>query len=365
MRMQVKEKPLSLAQFFFTIIHGIIGVMIFSLPYIGNIYAKNNSWISVIILLIGFQLMSIVIIALHKRFPEKNLFEIAEIVMGKTIGRVFNLLLSIYYLVMAVYACLYFAFLTMEWILPLTPKPVIYLILLIPAYYIASAKLEAFGRFNCIAIIVTIGLIFSLCFAIPEMKFSFLLPVGEVPLSNIVKASIHIGPVYAGINCILIYLPKVNGTMKAKGKAVFYSLLTISFIYLLATLACVAFLGTSAMDIVIMPVLYLLKSVTILGFFERLDLILISAWLIPSLISFVVYVHLAFTGLTQVIQKKNNLILFALFIIIYVSCHATQLSIYTLHRGRDILLPFNSVSMFAVTPLLLILAVIRKKKFSR
>ena len=365
--MQVKDKPISPFQLYCIIILSITGIMMFSLPYIANLYGKNNAWISVLILLIGFQLICFVIIALHKRFPEKDLFAIAEIVMGKVMGKIFNTLLSLYYLFIAVYVCLYGCFLAMEWVLPLTPKPVIYLILLIPALYLAMAQLDAFARYNSIAIFVTIWLIFAICFAIPDMQFSYLLPVGEVPLAKIFKGAIHIAPIYSGVNCILIYLPKTSGTIKAKGKAVFYSLLTISLIYLFIVSACIALLGTYALDIVIMPVLYLLKTVTIFSFFERLDIFMISVWLIPSLSAFVIYMHLAFTGLTQVIQKKNKKILLSLFILVFLGCLASQskLSIYALHEGRSLMLPYNCIAMFGVTPILLILAVIRKKNISR
>ncbi|WP_455662266.1 GerAB/ArcD/ProY family transporter [Pradoshia sp.] len=362
--MQTKEKPLSPVQLYCTIILAITGIMMFSLPYIANLYAKNNAWLSVIILLVSFQLIGFFVMFLHKRFPDKNLFEIAEIVLGKAIGKTLNLLLSLYYLITAVYVCLYGCFLTMEWVLPLTPKPVIYLILLIPSLYLAMAKLDAFARYNSIAIFVTLGLIFAICFAIPDMQFSFLLPIGEVPLAKIFKAALHISPIYSGINCLLIYLPKTGGTFKAKARAVYSSIFTISLIYLFLVATCLALLGTDALKIVIMPVLYLLKTVTIFGFFERLDLLMISIWLIPSLSAFVIYMHMAYTGVTQVIQKKNKKILVALFILVFIGCVAlqSQLSIYKLHEGRHLLLPYNFIAMFVVIPLLLILAIIRKKR---
>lgn len=362
--MQVKDKPISPAQLFCTIILAITGIMMFSLPYIANLFGKHNGWISVIVLLISFQLICFLIMTLHKRFPEKNLFEIAELVMGRVIGKVFNFLLSIYYLVIAVYVCLYGCFLTMEWVLPVTPRPVIYLILLIPALYMAMAQLDAFARYNTIAIWVTLGLVFCMCYAIQNMHISYLLPIGEVPLTKIINGAIHISPIYSGVNCILIYLPKTSGTIKAKGRAVYLSILTISLIYLFIVAACLALLGTHALDIVIMPVLYLLKTVTIFGFFERLDILMISIWLIPSLSAFVIYMHMAYTGITQVIKKKNKKILVSLFILVFLSCIAYQseLSIYALHRGRNLMLPYNMITMFGAIPILLILAVIRKKK---
>lgn len=360
------SKPLSLAQLFFMIIQILIGITIFVVPYNSNLYAHHNAWLSAIILLIVFQLLGLIIITLHNRFPNQNLFQIAEITMGKAVGKVLSIILVIYHLFSAAYGCIYFAYLSMEWTLPLTPNPVVYLLLLLPAFYMATSKLTAFARFCCIAFILIVGLVFSSCFAISEMNFSFLLPVGDVPFSNILKGAINIGPVYNGINCLLIYLPKVRGESKTKRQVVLYAILTASLIYVFSVVVCLAYFGTKGLDVIMMPLLYLLKTVTIFGVLERLDLLLISAWLIPSATSFVVNIHMALTGTKQVIGKKKDWKLLGIFFVaIYAICIVFPLSQYNVYLAGEYLLPLAYVFMFGVSPLLLIVSMIRKINLSR
>lgn len=361
--MSTTTKPLSLTQLYFVIIQILIGIIIFTIPFYASYEAGHNGWISGIILLIVFQLLALIIIALHRNFPDKNLYQIAEIVLGKPVGKILSILLSIYSLISAGYICVYFGYLSKEWTLAITPFPVTYLLLVLPAYYIAAGKLVAFARFCCIAFLLIFALVFTICFGIENMDFSNLLPIGNVPISKIIKGAIYVGPVYSAINCILLYLPKVDGTLKNKGRIVFYSILTVSLLYIFFIITSLAMFGTHALDIVGMPVLHLLKSITLFGVFERLDLIIMCFWLVPTATSFVVHMHMSLTGIIQVFHpKKESRLLLILFILIYIACLCFPLSQYNVHRAGSLLLPFTYTFIFGTTPLLLIIAKIRKIK---
>ncbi|KMY43334.1 hypothetical protein AC622_02905 [Bacillus sp. FJAT-27916] len=361
--MSTTTKPLSLTQLYFVIIQILIGIIIFTIPFYVSYEASHNGWISGVILLVAFQLLALIIIALHRNFPDKNLYQIAEIVLGKTAGKILSILLSIYSFISAGYICIYFGYLSKEWTLAITPYPVTYLLLLLPAYYIAAGKLVAFARFCCIAFLLIFILVFVICFGIENMDFTYLLPIGDVPLHKIMKGALHIGPIYSAINCILLYLPKVDGSLKAKGRVVFYSILTVSLIYVFIIITSLALFGSRPLDIVVLPVLHLLKSITLFGVLERLDLLIMCFWLIPTATSFVVHMHMCLTGFIQAFHpKKESRLLLIFFILNFIACLCFPLSQFNVHRAGSLMLPVTYLFMFGTTPLLLIVAKIRKIK---
>lgn len=360
--MASNTKSLSAHQLYFLIVQSVSSVMIFAIPYIVNDYSKHNAWISAIITPIFFQLLGWVIFSLHKRLPDKNLYQMTQVLTSKWIGKLMNWLYILYYIILATYTSVYFAYLSKEWTLPVTPLYVIYFMFIILGLLLALGKITTLARFSGIIFVALTGfLLFCVCFAISKMNFLFLLPVGNIPMTEILKGSYHMGIGYAGLSSLLVLMPIVEGDYKTKKKVIHFSILTVSLIYLFLIVVCLAHFGTYTLDLVPIPVLYLLKILTVLGIFERMDLIIMCAWIAPMLISYVLYIFLAGVGILENTSFKNKkIIVWTLSILIFILCAIFPLSQENINRVDDILWPITCVFLIGIPILLLVIAMIRK-----
>lgn len=359
--MDSNTKLLSANQLYFLTVQSVISVMLFAIPYLVNEHSKHNAWISAIITLIFFQLLGWVYFSLHKRLPDKNLFQMTEILMSKWIGKIINWLYIIYYIILATYTTLYFAYLTKEWSLPVTPLFVVYLIFIVMGLYIASGKIVSLARFSGITLALTGFLLFSICFAIPKTNLLFLLPVGNVAVTDILKGSYHMGIGYTGLSSLLVLLPIVQGNLKTKKRVITFSILTISLIYLFLLVICLGHFGTYALKLVPIPVLYLIKTITVLSIFERMDLMIMGAWISSMLVSYVLHLFMAGIGISENTSFKNKkIIILVLTLIISILCTLFPSSQYNINRLDDYLMPIACVFMIGFPILLLAIAMMRK-----
>ncbi len=364
--MASNTKSLSAHQLYFLTVQSVSSILLFAIPFMVNDYSKHNAWISAIITIILFQLFGWVIVALIKHLPDKNLYQMTQILFSPWIGKLMNWLYILYYIILATYTSLYFAYLSKEWTLPVTPLYVVYIMFIVLGLILALGKINSLARFSGIIFVALTGfLIFCVCFAIPKLDFLFLLPVGNVPMTDILKGSYHMIVGYAGLSSLLILMPIVDGSYKTKKRAVYLSILTISLIYLFLIVICLAHFGTYALDLVPIPVLYLLKILTILGIFERMDLIIMCAWIAPMLISYVLYIYLAGVGISENTSFNNKkIIVWVLSILTFILCTIFPLSQENINRADDVLLPITCVFMIGIPILLLALAMIQKRKQS-
>ena len=360
--MASNTKLLSAHQLYFLTVQSVSSVMLFAIPYIVNEHSKHNAWISGIITLLFFQLLGWIIFSLHKRLPDKNLFQITQILTNRWIGKILNWLYIFHFIILASYTTVYFVYLSKEWTLPVTPLFVVYLIFIVMGLYLARGTITVLARFSGIILVGLTGfLLFSICFAIPKMNLLFLLPVGNVPFTKILNGSYHMGIGYAGLSSLLVLLPVVQGNLKTKKRVVTFSILSISLIYLFLLVICLAHFGTYALNLVPIPVLYLLKILTVLSIFERMDLIIMCAWIAPMLVSYVLYIFMAGVGISENTPFKNKkVIVLALSIIISILCALFPASQHNINRLSDIFLPYTCIFLVGFPVLLLIIAVIRK-----
>lgn len=352
---------LSLKQLVFVIVQVEIGISIFSLPNTVHKYADHDSWISLILLGAAFELLIIIYMMLHKRLPEQNLFGIADAVAGKFIGKIFNILYIIYFLGFALFTSLSYVHISKSWLLPFTPWWVLYAIFIITGLYMARSKINVIARFCGLAMLIIFILLITICFALPRINVKYILPIGTTPIPDIVKGAFQSGLAFTGIVTTLAILPSVKGDWKGKFKAASFAILFVTFTYVFTTIICLLFFSDKAISIIPFPVLFLLKSLTIFKIFERVDITLVSAWIVPMMTTYTIFMYLASKGITQVFSVKSRTkILVYLSFLMFVLCLAIPTSESVMNKIAEIAMPISYIMMFAMPSLYLLLSFFRK-----
>ncbi len=183
----MKKEMISMPQAFC-----IIAVFIWgsSVVMAGNTDVVQDSWIS-LLLAIAFAVPLLLIYARVMRlYPEKNIFEILQLVFGKIAGGLLIALISWYSLHLCAIVLNNFSQFIEIVAMPETPQLPLMIIMLAVTTYLAMSGSEALGKWSVISLpIILTVVILTIVLALPHMDFSNILPIFEHKFSQIADDS--------------------------------------------------------------------------------------------------------------------------------------------------------------------------------
>ncbi|MEH7334429.1 GerAB/ArcD/ProY family transporter, partial [Neobacillus drentensis] len=158
--MENKKESISSFQMFFFVVLATIGEGILSFPNLIYKDARQASWISILITGFIALFLGLTYVYLHRRFPQKTIYEICMIVFGKWLGR----FIIVGYLIYFFLICMNINRIYMEtirnWILTSTPPSVILLLMLMLGMYLGKENLRIITRFFQLSFWIIIFLMF-------------------------------------------------------------------------------------------------------------------------------------------------------------------------------------------------------------
>ncbi|MBS4200351.1 GerAB/ArcD/ProY family transporter [Bacillus sp. FJAT-49732] len=299
------KQHISQFQLVLVLIHAQIGVGIVSLPY--NMFNKANgdSWISVLITGAILQVMILLIWVLMSRFPTRHLFEMLQILFGKFIGKLITLLYTGYFLLVAVMVLAKYGYVIKVWMLPLTPKWLVLLLMTLTAIYIAKENLKILGRFFFFASITLLIFIFMSAYSLKFANATYVLPIGSQGLLRILNGIRAGFPSFQGFELLMILFPFVQADRKSVLKAATIANVFVTFFYSFIVLTCLLFFSPQEMKLVPEPVLYLIKSFSF-NIIERPDLIFTSMWIVLVATTLMSLLYVSSIGLSFVMNAKSH-----------------------------------------------------------
>lgn len=301
----INEQPLKLYQFVLLLLHAQIGVGIVKLVYDVHQTAKSDSWISVLLAGLFIQLLIFLYGLIIKRFPNENYFRIIEIVFGKRIGKIILFVHILYLTYILTVVIAQYVNIIKTWMMPLTPKWILALLISVVAVYAAKENLHVISRFFILASFVIVIFIVIILFAFKDANYTYILPIGKAGIKNIFFGAVSTSYAYQGLAYLLILFPYVNAPNKKVVAATSYLNLLITFIYFLTVLVILMFFSTKELDIIIEPIFYLIKSYSIM-IIERPDILFTSSWLVIAVTSSVMVLYISSFGLQMLFNKKRR-----------------------------------------------------------
>ncbi|WNS73472.1 GerAB/ArcD/ProY family transporter [Bacillus sp. DTU_2020_1000418_1_SI_GHA_SEK_038] len=287
--MKNKTKKISPAQLFFFIIQTQIGVGILSLPYSMAQASKIDGWISLILGGIGVQIFIILYYIIMKKFPNKKVKEIVEILFGKIIRKLFEIGLLFYSLIVGVLIINLYKRILDIWVLPETPNWIISLLLVVCCYFLAKEEIRVIARFYVIVSLLLFIFLGLIIYSFKDANIFYIMPVGSSGWKDILFGTKDAIIALLGFEIIMFLTAMTSGTLKLKIKFITAANIVVTIFYLLATIAC--FLFFSPVDILLIPetLLYLIKAFSF-KIIERPDLLFLIIWIVSVFTSFVSYV---------------------------------------------------------------------------
>lgn len=338
-----------------------MGTAVISLPVLIGIHAPRDAWVAAVIFTVGGILLSLIVGALAKMFPEKNFVTCVEKVFGSLIGKVIILVFTVWLFHTTSFVIWQTSTLTKISLLPKTPLVIVTIISLIPPMYAVYCGIERVARSGQFIFIFNFGLFISLFFLYsPDIDLTNLLPVFDDGVYNILRSSI--APLaWAGeIMFILFLVPNIE----KKTKITNYSIITILIIGIGGIINEVFYTGVFGplRQYLAIPYYTLISYTSPNSFIERYDVALVSVNLTGNFIKLSVFIYILVYCLSQLLGMKNHSKLtLPVVIALIISTFFTVQGQPQLVNFLDSVFPFYTIPLLYGLPLItLLIAKIRR-----
>ncbi|WP_312694614.1 GerAB/ArcD/ProY family transporter [Caproiciproducens sp.] len=144
----------------------------------GNSEAGQDSWISVLLAQIIVMPMVLVYAEIMKLFPEKNIYEIVEILFGKIIGKIVTLLILWYAIHLAALVLRNFSEFIEITSLPETPQLPLMIIMILVIVYLVKSGVEVLGKWALVSLFIMVFImLLTIMLLLNQMSFDNFLPL--------------------------------------------------------------------------------------------------------------------------------------------------------------------------------------------
>ncbi|WP_432406858.1 GerAB/ArcD/ProY family transporter [Wukongibacter sp. M2B1] len=295
------------SQLFSILVNAIIGVGILSLPGTLAMTAGPDSLIVLVCGSIMFLILALFIQRLISKFPQKTIIEITDFVLFKPLGVLVGICYFIYTLSLVVLEVRSFGEITKNYLLINTPIEIIIISFLLTAVYLVRSGVESIARISVIILPLSIfPAILASLVAIPDLDFTYFLPVLRTPFSQIIKTLPKVFFSFLGFEVILFLSFFVKDTKNIK-KTTIRTIGFVSIVYFIFTAITIARFGIVESKNLIWPVVTLFKSVDIPGtLLENVESVIMATWLLSIFMTIVIGYFGASFLLSRILKSKEQ-----------------------------------------------------------
>lgn len=300
------ENRIDSIQFMFLVHTVPIGVGVLGLTRFVADKSGHDAALAILAAGIYPQLSILFMWLLLRRFRNAGIYDIHPQLMGKWLGKLFNLVFAFY--------CFFAFFLTLRtfvelvntWLFPMTPVWGLTSLFLIPIVYSSVSGLRLLGRYAIAVFFLTIWIILLSYFPISEGTFSHILPIGTTGFQKIFQGTLMTGLSLLGFELMLVYYPYVDHKPDVLPAASIASWAVV-LIYAVVGVITLMFFSLGQLKKTVWPMLTMFKHVQ-MPFIERFETIIIAIWLLHIVNTCGTYLWCGFEGLQKTFKAKKALV---------------------------------------------------------
>jgi spore germination protein KB len=263
--------------------------------------AWYTTWVSCAVSIVFF----LIIYQLMKRFPDKNLIDIFEIVLGKYIGKGISLL-SCAYIVYYVGSNLReFLEMIKVYNLPYTPPSIILVMYVSVVCLIAYFGFNGISRISIISILpVMFGFFLILVLASPNYHTDYLKPYLGYGLKNSIGIGILRSSAYEEVLLLALIMNNLHGLKDFK-KAGIISLVIAGVMFGIAYICYLMTFEYTVGSENLSGLFQLSKSIYFNRYFQRLESIFLFGWVISSVVAAAISFYMSISIYSKVFNISN------------------------------------------------------------
>ncbi|SKA01257.1 GerAB/ArcD/ProY family transporter [Selenihalanaerobacter shriftii] len=300
----LEEGKISGKQLQWLLIVVLISTNILFLPSITAKYAAQDSWLSIILAAVVGAIFIYFIVKLALRFPNQTIAGYSSLIVGKFFGKVITLFYILVYLYVNIIIVREFGeVLTSNFLIQTPMELVIALIIIISASAVRNG-IEVISRVNELILpTVILFLIIMFILIIPEVDYSNLKPVLADGIFPVIKGTSSHMPIIGEMVVMLMILPAINCPKQAMG-SVYKGLMISTILVLLTMIQILALFGTETSQLTL-PVLGLIRYISLFGFIERIDALLVASWVGGGFIKITVFYYCMSVATAEFFNLKS------------------------------------------------------------
>ncbi|MGG3307931.1 endospore germination permease [Paenibacillus lautus] len=315
----IKYKDIAARQFFILAFGLTIGTSILVTPSGLAHTAREDAWMASLFSIFINLLMVVLYIAIARVYPGQTIFEIHEKVLGKLLGKILSLVYLFYFLILTGTLLGNLGFFLSSEMMPETPIEAIQILFLIAAVMCARMGIIILARVGELMfpwiIFLFMVLVLSL---IPQIDWNHIKPMLEEGWMPVAKAGFH-ASMFQELIVLMVFLPLVKGEKKGE-RALMGGAVAGGFVLSIIVLLSVLILGIEQTENSTFPAFALAKTINLGNFFQRVEGILITLWILTFFIKISLLYLSILQGMKTVfgLKEQNPLIypLSVLFIIV-------------------------------------------------
>lgn len=300
----LEKGKISSKQAIYLLIITIISTAIIFLPATIYSKAKQDSWLSVI--LVGFFgiLIAYIVAKLGIMFRDKTIIQYSQLILGRRLGQLAGLIFVIAFLYTNTVVIREFAELLVGAFYPTTPKSFFVLIIVLMSAYATYQGLEVIARVNEILFPIFIILIISIFFFnITEMNIQHLTPILANGITPILRGASSQTVWYAETIIMAIFIPFLNIPTRAY-RVTISSVIFVVLFGILAMTGIIAVFGDQTSNLTF-PFLALGRYIDIANFLQQLDSFILLIWVSGVFIKITVFHYCAVFSLSQLLKLES------------------------------------------------------------
>lgn len=326
--------------------------------------AKQDSWISVIVVTLFGILTASVIATLGLKFKDQTIIHYSQKIVGKTLGKIIGFSYFLFFMHLNTIVIREFTELIHGPFFAETPEIFFTIGILLPSIYALYLGIEVLARVNEIIFplfaLIIIG-IFIMSYR--DMNFLYLTPVlgeGWIP---IVKGTYYQTTWFGETSVLTVLIPSLNLPEKVKQSAII-SVVLAGIIVLLSNLGVILVFGIQTEQLAY-PFLAIARYASLADIFERLDSFVVFFWVLGVFVKISIFHYCAVICFSQLFNLKDHrpiiiptgVILVVLSIIQWSNSLQTIIALI-----KKLAIPYGTMQL--VVPLLLLI-IAKLKKMGR
>jgi len=292
-------------QLFGFILQTQIGIGVLAFPYELHKAAGVDGWISLLLTGGVIQLLLLAYVALCERFPKRNLFEFAPLLLGKWFGNLVTILYIVHFALISCIVLLLEMVLVQLWIFPYSNLWLIIVANGVILIYFSKESIRIIARYHTMISFILIIMVGLLFIGLDNLDYRYMLPIGQQGWQALItgmKSSIFS---FLGFELLLV----VSSDVKRNGKSLIAPMLWANGVaaafYFIVVIVCYLNFSPEAISHVPEPVPFYLNGIS-LAFVERLDLLFLSIWLVKVTATLTSYVYATGKGVGYLFHRNQH-----------------------------------------------------------
>lgn len=268
--------------------------------------AAQDSWISLLLAPVLAMPAILVYARIMKLFPEKDFFEIAEILLGKFKGKIVIILMTWYAIHLCALVLRNFSEFIQIVTMPETPQLPIMIAMILVVVYMAKSGIETMGKWSVFMLpIVILVVILTILLSINKMDVTNIMPVFEHDFGTILSGSykLHTFPYAETVLflCIACSISKKNSPYKLYAYPILIGTVTLLCVILRNNFI----LGPAMVGAQYFPSYTAVRIIDVGEFFSRVEGSIAMNFILAGIVKITVCLMAASKGIARLFGLQN------------------------------------------------------------